>query len=192
VECFRCGKYGHYARECRSAGCYNCGKIGHIAKYCQSEKKEKNLLTKEDDKEEIGILMMMQSSDAELKSGESEAEWHSGRVKERRSGYELSPGCLNSVWYLDTRASNHMCGDESFFNELTKVEARLVSCGDDSKMVIKGRVQHKEVVKYSRRTKKQKKSYYIFLVLHYVHETERKKINSTKKIKQRKVNQRSK
>ena len=52
---------------------------------------------------------------------------------------ELSPGCLNSVWYLDTGASNHMCGDESFFNELTKVEAGLVSCGDDSKMVIKGR-----------------------------------------------------
>jgi len=32
-----------------------------------------------------------------------------------------------------------MCGDESFSNELTKVEAELVSCGDDSKMVIKGR-----------------------------------------------------
>ena len=82
---------------------------------------------------------MMQNSDAELKSDESEADWHSDRVKERRSGDELSPGCLNSVWYLDTGASNHMCGDESFFSELTKVEAGLVSCGDDSKMVIKGR-----------------------------------------------------
>ena len=60
-------------------------------------------------------------------------------MKERRLGDELSPGCLNSVWYLDTGASNHMCGDESFFSELTKVEAGLVSCGDDSKMVIKGR-----------------------------------------------------
>jgi len=139
VECFRCGKYGHYARECKSACCYNCGKIGHIAKYCQSEKKEKNLLTEEDDEEEIGILMMMQNSDVELKSGKLEAEWSSSHVKERRLGDELSPGCLNSVWYLDTGASNHMCGDESFFSELTQVEVGLVSCGDDSKMVIKGR-----------------------------------------------------
>jgi len=139
VECFRCGKYDHYARECRSACCYNCGKIGHIAKYCQLEKKEKNLLTEEDDEEEMGILMMMQNSYDELKSGKSEAEWSSSHVKEMRLGDELSPGCLNSIWYLDTAASNHMCGDESFFSELTKVEAGLVSCGDDSKMVIKGR-----------------------------------------------------
>jgi len=39
VECFRCGKYDHYAREYRSASCYNCGKVGHIAKFCQTEKK---------------------------------------------------------------------------------------------------------------------------------------------------------
>ena len=144
MECFKCGKYDHYAKECKSTSCYNCCKFGHIAKYCQSEKKEKNLLTEEDDEEEIGILMMMQNSDAELKSDVSEADWHSDRVKERRSGDELSPGCLNSVWYLDTRASNHMCGDESFFNELTKVEDILVSSGDDPKMVIKGHgtIQH--------------------------------------------------
>ena len=45
---------------------------------------------------------------------------------------------------MDIGASNHMCGDESFFSELTKVEVGLVSCGDDSKMVIKGRgtIQH--------------------------------------------------
>jgi len=31
-----------------------------------------------------------------------------------------------------------MCGDESFFNELTMMEARLVLCGDDSKVAVKG------------------------------------------------------
>jgi len=37
-----------------------------------------------------------------------------------------------------------MCRDESFFNELTKVEDILVSSGDDPKMVIKGHgtIQH--------------------------------------------------
>ncbi|XP_027911559.1 uncharacterized protein LOC114170274 [Vigna unguiculata] len=45
----------------------------------------------------------------------------------------------NSDAELKSGTSNHMCGDESFFSELTKVEVGLVSCGDDSKMVIKGR-----------------------------------------------------
>jgi len=67
-------------------------------------------------------------------------ELHSGCVEENESNDELTPGCLNnSVWYLDTEASNHMCGDESFFNELTKVEVGFVSFGDDSKVAIKGR-----------------------------------------------------
>ncbi|XP_047181864.1 uncharacterized protein LOC124848265 [Vigna umbellata] len=45
----------------------------------------------------------------------------------------------NSVWYLDTGASNHMCGNKNFFYELTKVEAKFVSFGDDSKVAVKGR-----------------------------------------------------
>jgi len=58
---------------------------------------------------------------------------------EKESGNEISLGCLNnSVWYLDTGASNHMCGDESFFNKLIKVEAKFVSFGDDSKVAVKG------------------------------------------------------
>jgi len=99
MECFSCGKYDHYARECRSASCYNCGKVGHITKFCRTEKQEKNILIEEHDEEEIRILMMMQNSDVELRSGKSEAKWRSGCVKERRSGDELSPGYLNRPLY---------------------------------------------------------------------------------------------
>ena len=31
-----------------------------------------------------------------------------------------------------------MCGDKSFFNKLTKMEAKLVLCADDSKVAVKG------------------------------------------------------
>jgi len=58
----------------------------------------------------------------------------------RSSGAKLSPSYYdNSVWYLDIRASNHMCGDENLFKERTKVEVRHVSFGDASKVAVKGR-----------------------------------------------------
>jgi len=117
VECFKCGKYDHFAKDCYSrVKCYNCGKVGHFAKDCRSEsKKETNFLS--EDAEEEGILMIS-----------------------RISGAELSLSCSdNSVWYLDTGASNHMCGDDNLFKELTKVDAGHVSFRDASKVAVKGR-----------------------------------------------------
>ena len=45
VECWGCGKKGHYKSDCRSSGkekvkCYNCQKMGHYKNQCREKPKE--------------------------------------------------------------------------------------------------------------------------------------------------------
>jgi hypothetical protein len=44
----------------------------------------------------------------------------------------------DTVWYLDTSASNHMCGHKRIFKEIREVEYGHVSFGDASKIQVKG------------------------------------------------------
>jgi Zinc knuckle len=115
VECYNCGKHGHYTKQCKSnVECYNCGKYGHYAKECYSEKKVEenaNLVAEEETKDD-GVLMM---------------------------AYKNTIPDSDTVWYLDTGASNHMCGHKHLFTEMQEVEDGHVSFGDASKVRVKGR-----------------------------------------------------
>jgi hypothetical protein len=69
--------------------CYNYGKIGHFIRDCYAEKKVKentNLVMEEETKE--GLLMM---------------------------AYDKKDTNNEIIWYLDTSASNHMCGYKHLF-----------------------------------------------------------------------------
>ena len=48
-------------------------------------------------------------------------------------------GSQENAWYLDTGASNHMCGKISIFVNLDESVSGNVSFGDNSKILIKGK-----------------------------------------------------
>jgi hypothetical protein len=94
--------------------CYNCGKHGHYAKNCWAPKmveENTNLVTEEEAR--VDGLVMMANQDTIPDS--------------------------DTVWYLDTGASNHMTGHKHLFTEMQEVKDGNVSFGDASKIKVIGR-----------------------------------------------------
>ncbi|KAI5394439.1 hypothetical protein KIW84_061205 [Lathyrus oleraceus] len=87
-------------------------RLGHLAKDFRIEKKveETTNLTLEAEANE-GFLLMAQN---EINSNDN-------------------------VWYLDSGASNHMCGYKNLFKEMRKIEDGNVSFGDASKVKVEGK-----------------------------------------------------
>ncbi|KAM1823768.1 hypothetical protein FF1_025765 [Malus domestica] len=94
--------------------CYNCQKFGHYAWECRTPNNrldEKVNYVKED-KEENGVVLLA------CKNNDGDQDY---------------------TWYLDTGASNHMCGKRSVFVELNESVSGNVSFGDESKIPVKGK-----------------------------------------------------
>ncbi|XP_074342644.1 uncharacterized protein LOC141680273 [Apium graveolens] len=113
IECYKYHKYGHYTKDCNSDKCYNYGKLGHFAKDCKVDKRveETTNLVLEDEND--GDFLLMAQNEISRNN--------------------------DSLWYLDSGASNHMCGHEYLFKEMQKIEDGHVSFGDASKVEVKGR-----------------------------------------------------
>ena len=87
--------------------------MGHFAKDCRADKKVEGTtnLALEDVTNE-GLLLMAQDEE---------------NINN------------DTLWYLDSGASNHMCGHEYLFKEMQNIEDGHVSFGDASKVEVKGR-----------------------------------------------------
>ena len=95
--------------------CYNCEKFGHYASECRAPKnnrvEEKANYVEEKNKEEDILLLAFKENE---------------KSEDNR-------------WYLDSGASNHMCGKRSMFVGLDESFGGKVAFGDESKIAVKGK-----------------------------------------------------
>ncbi|GAU26813.1 hypothetical protein TSUD_289180 [Trifolium subterraneum] len=95
--------------------CYNCEKFGHYPSECRApsnRKVEEKANYVEEISQEDGTLLLAHKDN-------------------ERGG--------DNQWYLDSGASNHMCGRRSMFVELDESVNGNVAFGDESKVAVKGK-----------------------------------------------------
>lgn len=110
------GRGGPYRNGDKSnVQCYNCNRYGHYSNECYAKTTQHEVGNASDDggrSDEPETLTLMAHQTATNKE---------------------------DVWYLDTGASNHMCGRKHMFVDLDETPQGNISFGDLSKVPIKGR-----------------------------------------------------
>ncbi|KAK2991588.1 hypothetical protein RJ640_000959 [Escallonia rubra] len=93
--------------------CYSCNKYGHFSYECRSTPKmeERNNFAPVEEKNMEDAIFLT---------------------------YRGNEECKKNVWYLDTGASNHMCGRKELFTDLDETIKGEVTFGDSSKIPVKG------------------------------------------------------
>jgi hypothetical protein len=110
-ECRRCGKMGHWARECHS-----------------KPKKEKAHVTQDEEKASL-MLASATLIHLEVISSNAEVEIHEDKVF---AHVDEEKECDTGTWVLDIGVTNHMSGCRAAFMKINTVVLGTVHFGDDS------------------------------------------------------------
>lgn len=110
--------YHQHGFDKRNVECYNCHEFGHYSNACP------------------GARNFGKSQHVNYAEGEGENEQVTSTSLFIHKGLE---GDQCSKWYLDTGASNHMCGNKELFVELNETSYGDVTFGDSSKVEVKGK-----------------------------------------------------
>ncbi|GJZ83819.1 retrovirus-related pol polyprotein from transposon TNT 1-94 [Tanacetum coccineum] len=105
-------------------------RVGHYARDCRLPKKVEentNLVLEEEEKVD-GIVMMVYEDVVEEEAKVDDTV---------TMAYEYDVA-IDTVWYFDRAASNHMCGDKRLFVEMKDVVDGCVLFGDELKVKVKG------------------------------------------------------
>jgi len=140
-KCRRCGRLGHWARDCRAP---RRGEHSEQANLTQEGEEEQALLLArmegETEDDEPALLMAQACA---LASGAEEVFTAPLQLEEPRAQVLLGAEGEQKVeaerWYLDTGASNHMTGSRAAFAELDSTVTGTVRFGDNSVVTIAGR-----------------------------------------------------
>ena len=110
------GNYNNQGFDKRNVECFNCHKFGHYSNECWASANkgvEEHVNYAEKASNEAASTLLLAYDGSEEDNG--------------------------NVWFLDSGASNHMCGKKHMFVELDEVAQGKVTFGDSSNIPVKGK-----------------------------------------------------
>ncbi|XP_020258742.1 uncharacterized protein LOC109835165 [Asparagus officinalis] len=108
------GQGRSYHEDRSQPQCYKCKRYGHLSYECwekSNQVAERSNFVEREQADTSTVLLTYQESESKNKD----------------------------IWYLDSGASNHMCGIKEFFTELNEMVQGDVTFGDQSKIPVKGK-----------------------------------------------------
>ncbi|KAK2988423.1 hypothetical protein RJ640_023970 [Escallonia rubra] len=109
------GRGGYYqCQNKKDVECFTCHRYGHYSWECRDEQKEENVKAHYAEENKVGDDTVLLA--------------HDGSKEENENS-----------WYLDTGASNHMCGYKHIFVEMDESMTGNIIFGDISKIPVKGK-----------------------------------------------------